>query len=97
MTSLHPSHILGDPAWLLAGFDAARREWSFVETTRGVLTASAFIDGRTPLSPSGRHARIPLAVSNAWLAEAQSNSKVDRFVGHVGFCGSSLVARALDA
>jgi hypothetical protein len=82
---------------MLAAFEPGARHLHFVQTTRSVLLEAAFIDGRTPLSPTGRHAVIPLEDAVAWLPDDPAMHAPDRFVAHVGFCCSTLLTRVLDA
>jgi hypothetical protein len=90
-------NVMDDPAWLLTGFDVNTRDLTFVETTRETLASSAFIDGRTPLSRSGKTATMSLREASSRLRGAQIGDGIDRLIAHVGFCGSTLLAQALDA
>ena len=90
-------NVMDDPAWLLTGFDVNTRELTFVETTRETLASSAFIDGRTPLSRSGKTATISLREASSQLRSVEIGDDIDRLIAHVGFCGSTLLAQALDA
>jgi hypothetical protein len=89
--------VIDDPAWLLTGFDVNKGQLTFVETTRETLASSAFIDGRTPLSRSGKTATISLREASSQLRSIETADLVDRLIAHVGFCGSTLLAQALDA
>jgi len=89
--------VLTSPSWLLTSFDAESELLIFTETNLDILTKSAFIDGRTPLSQTGRTAAFELKDARAWLRDAPSQTTPDRIIAHVGWCGSSLLARTLDA
>lgn len=89
--------VMDEPAWLLTGFDVNTRDLTFVETTRETLASSAFIDGRTPLSRSGKTATISLKEASSRLRSTEIGDNIDRLIAHVGFCGSTLLAQALDA
>ncbi len=90
----HANDPLTNPAWLLTGFDVDARRFAFVETSRDILLSSAFIDGRTPLSFSNRIATAELREATAWRRSVDAPPL--RIIAHVGFCGSSLLAHALD-
>lgn len=60
-----------------------------VETDRGRLRAASFLDGRETFWT--RSHLIPLE-----LRQGSSSAPARRFVFHVGFCGSTLLARLID-
>jgi hypothetical protein len=83
--------------WLFTCFDATSRRLWFSETTREILTSASFLDGRTPVSSSGRTVCIEFNDAVTWRRRDDVQSIPDRLVAHVGFCGSTLAARVLDA
>lgn len=92
----HATDALTNPEWLLTRFDPDARQFTFVETTRDILLSSAFIDGRTPLSLTNRVATVDLREASARCGSNAARAPF-RIIAHVGFCGSSLLAHALDA
>ena len=63
----HSAHdILESANWLLTGFNYAGRSLTFIETNREILVSSSFIDGRAPLSMTGRLACIDLDEAAEW-------------------------------
>jgi len=69
--------------------DPARRTGSFVRTSAAALRAAAFLDGRT-LYWDGS------PVERAIAPAGDGDAPVARYIFHVGFCGSTLLARLLD-
>ncbi len=84
--------LLADPRYLLHRVDPAARRLLFVETRRDILSNASFLDGRTPLSD-----RAPLSVPiDAALAAAPPPGGRERYILHMSFCGSTLLARMCD-
>lgn len=75
-------------ARLLHRLDGAAGLAEWVDTTPDKLRAQAFLDGRTPFWTDKHRHTIPFDTASGGLA---------RFLFHVGFCGSTLLARLLDA
>lgn len=87
----HP--ILDAPHWLLTGLAGGRLQ--FIETTRDLLRAASFLDGRTPLSNSGRTSEVELAAARTWIETARSPRPL--WIAHTAFCGSTLLSRLIEA
>ena len=75
----------------------ANRRLLFVETTGDLLDGLPFMDGRRPLSASGRARLVHLDDAAECLHALECSGEPDRLIAHVGFCGSTLLARTLDA
>ena len=77
---------------LLHSIDTGEDRVTLIPTTRDRLRAHAFLDGRSDFS-SG-----PPVVSSLseWTASLPAPSAPDRYIFHVGFCGSTLLTRLLD-
>lgn len=87
------ANLLGDPNYLLHQIDPAEGVATFVPTTASLLSKPSFIDGRTDFA-TGPVVSVPL---DALLAESlPSASGPDRYIFHVAFCGSTLLARMLE-
>jgi hypothetical protein len=85
--------ILSDPRYFPAEIDLERNRLTLGETSRERLAASPFLDGRTPIA-SGIALQVPL--SDALAAKWARPAGPDRFIFHVAFCGSTLLATLLD-
>lgn len=98
MAAVQPSvqTLLEKPQFLLHRIDAASSQLVFLETTRELLSALPFIDGRVQLSPNRRSYSIRIQEALEWQANNERSSQADRFIFHVSFCGSTLLARACD-
>ncbi len=84
--------LLAEPRYLLHRVDLAEERLTFVDTTRARLAAVSFLDGRSALSESSS---IVVPLSSA-LAVAPHVIGPDRFICHVSFCGSTLLARMFE-
>lgn len=95
--------ILRDPAFFLQRIDLDTGRLEFIETSRKILSSAAFIDGRSELSSrGGRRHSVDLQEALSWQEgqqgqEGQEGQEgTDRFVFHMSFCGSTLLARTCD-
>lgn len=64
----------------------------FLPTTRGLLRAQSFLDGRT------NFANGPAAQNGAaeFIADRRGAAQLKRYIFHVSFCGSTFLSRLLD-
>ena len=85
--------VLADPRYFPVQVDFHRDCLTLVETSRESLFASPFLDGRTPFA-QGNTIEVPL--SSALAAHWPRPAYPDRFIFHVAFCGSTLLATLLD-
>ena len=88
--------LLEKPQYLLHRIDTASSRLVFLGTTRERLSALPFIDGRAPLSPQGRSFTIKIRDALDWLYSNEPEGQSDRFIFHVSFCGSTVLARACE-
>jgi len=86
------AEIFSTPDYLPHRVSIVEESTEFVRTDRAKLRAATFLDGRTDFS-SGPSAGTSI---DALLAQTIDVSSPDRFIFHVGFCGSTLLSRLLD-
>ena len=91
-----PFSYLSDPAFHLFDIDADARQLIFLQTTEQTLRQSAFLDGRTAISVDGRLHRVPLRKALNQTADINLDPH-PRFLLHTSFCGSTLLANAIQA
>lgn len=96
ISKLQLQSILGEPAWLLSGIDADTKQLIFVETTESQIRRLPFLDGREPVSNTGREVSVPLKQ----LID-RSSAPCDVLSGgvvlHTSFCGSTLLSQLIQA
>ncbi len=76
------------PFDFLHQLDGVRGDAVLVQTDTGRLRSATFLDGRERFWTSERVVDLEL--------QAPRNNRTDRLIFHVGFCGSTLLARLLD-
>jgi hypothetical protein len=86
-----PAALAADPAWLPHGFEPASDTLRFVRLGRAARRAPPFLDGRR-IGPELERATAPIEA----LAFAPADGTRCHFIFHSAFCGSTLLARALD-
>lgn len=84
--------ILGDPRWFPERFDPRSGTIHYVASDRNTLASQTFLDGRWDRSNAERRA----VSGNTALAYLSAEKPRPNFIWHTGFCGSSLLAKALD-
>lgn len=85
--------MIPDPARLLLHrIDAAAGTQTLLPTSAALLRSASFIDGRSRIA-AGPEDRRPLADA---LDGPPPPPGTDRLLVHIGFCGSTLLARLLD-
>lgn len=85
--------LLNDPHFLLHQIIPAEGVALFVPTTRDLLSKPSFIDGRTDFSNGPA---VKVALDDLLAQSLPVVSGPDRYIFHVAFCGSTLLARMLD-
>lgn len=92
---LNPASALSSPDWFLERFHIETGTFTLIRTSRDRLHEAAFHDGRTDLKvrPDVIHVKIEEAL--AWL-KTQKTSAQHRIIAHTSFCGSTLLARAVN-
>lgn len=83
--------LLGNPQFLLHRIDPAQERVEFVPTSRERLRDAAFIDGRSDFSIGPA-----IGADLADVASAPLGDGPFRYIFHISFCGSTLLARLLD-
>lgn len=104
--------VLASPQFFLHSINVKAGTFGFIHTDRLTLSKASFIDGRSALNRDKSVSNevmidIPiehalswhdanLATSNHSSHSTQNNSTTNRFIFHMSFCGSTLLARTLD-
>lgn len=86
------AEIAGDPRLLLHQVDPMNRQLIFRRTTDHAVRSAAFIDGRSEIWEGQP---VPLVFGDA-LALQPPEPGLRRYIFHMSFCGSTLLARLLD-
>ena len=92
-------HTLSDPRWFVSDVDVANRLVQFIHVDEDKLRSAAFHDGRAEIATQPLQARV-LSFEDACAAAAEADPLArapSRLIMHVAFCGSTLLARLLDA
>ena len=85
--------ILEDPRYFPVHLDLDRDCLTLIQTSRDRLFHTPFLDGRTPFAQGEA---IEVSLSGALAARWARPTYPDRFIFHVAFCGSTLLATLLD-
>lgn len=85
--------VVSDAIWFPHRLQMADLVGTYVRTTVGLLRSTAFIDGRQPFWSAEKRERIEI---NENGKTALKNQEPTRFIFHVSFCGSTLLAQLLD-
>jgi len=88
--------LLSEAHFFLHAINIERRQLVFVPSGRELLSRAAFIDGRSNLATSAKVFTLPFEDALAWYRSHDPDSTCDRLLVHTAFCGSTLLARALD-
>lgn len=89
----HRESVLYDPTWLPHRIDPDRGEILFLRCDPDRIAAASFIDGRTDIGV-GSYLALPIA---DLLRQPLPSRPTCRFLFHIGFCGSTLLSRLIEA
>ncbi len=90
------AQVLESAEWLLSAYDEQREEFTFVKTSLEHLRSLPFHDGRVSLNIYGQVHAISLKNALLWSEQFEHQTPV-RLILHSAFCGSTLLARLVDA
>jgi hypothetical protein len=88
------SELLHTPEFFLANVAPESRALVFLKSSRDVLQSASFLDGRTNLSVDGKTYRLGIDDVRQYRDAHEITCAPSRFIFHVSFCGSTLLARA---
>jgi hypothetical protein len=83
--------IFASAEFLPDSIDFAKERLNFVHADRSLVEQLPFIDGREPFGKSGPSVPLADALAVQWERPRQP----DRYIFHVGFCGSTFLATVL--
>lgn len=90
------SEILESEEYLLHCIDTEKGHFGFIHTSRELLSQASFIDGRSQISIDQILWYVPIDDALIWHAQAKYTQRLNRYVFHSAFCGSTLLGRMLD-
>ena len=85
--------LIRSPHWLLHDLDLAEGRLVFLPVARTALQRAAFLDDRRPFAEGPA---ATCTIDEALAAAEDLPKAPDRFLFHMSFCGSTLLARILD-
>jgi len=94
--SINTNAVLSDADFFLQGVDIDSGQLTFIQSSREVLSQASFLDGRTALAVAGPAFFMPVERALDWFKSQPKNLASGRLIAHTAFCGSTLLARALD-
>ena len=90
------SNFLDDPEYFLHRIKFSSGEFEFIKIPRNIISDSTFLDDKTL---SKAHVKEKLSLAEVAALEKKGSiplPRVKSFIFHIGFCCSTLLARALD-
>ena len=91
-----PEMVLDDVQFFLQQIDPILGTLNFVKTTRKLISSLAFIDGRSNLSIDGIIYSTNINAALSYFTHKADKNYSSRFIHHMSFCGSTLLARSCD-
>jgi len=89
--ALSLNELFGRADFLPDTIDFAEKRLNFVQADRSRVEQLPFIDGREPLGKAGPSVSLADALATEW----ERPREPDRYIFHVGFCGSTFLATVL--
>ena len=96
IVTVAPEKVLENANYFLQQIDPESGTLNFVKTTREIISSSAFVDGRSTLSVDNVIYAVDINKAIAYMHEHSPNVPVNRYIFHMSFCGSTLLARTCD-
>jgi hypothetical protein len=96
IVTVTPEQVLKSPNYFLQQINQESGALNFIKTTRKIISSSAFVDGRSTLSVDNVIYAVDIKQGIAFMHEHSPNMPVNRYIFHMSFCGSTLLARACD-
>lgn len=90
------SKVLDDPNYFLHIIDVQRAAFGFLASSRTLLSNASFLDGRSPLSNEPVLYYVSIEAALDWHGNKPVINASNRFIFHMSFCGSTLLARVFD-
>ena len=96
IVTVAPEQVLKSTSYFLQQIDPESGTLNFVKTTRKIISSSAFVDGRSTLSVDNVIYAVDIKQAIAFMHEHLPNMAMNRYIFHMSFCGSTLLARTCD-
>ncbi|WP_286264999.1 hypothetical protein [Thalassotalea atypica] len=94
ITAVSTKQLLNDADYFLHAFNKSTDTFTFVKTNQSTLQQLAFVDGREKITVDDTCYQLKTDDIESQFLPNDSKASL-RFIFHIGFCGSTLLANAL--